>query len=66
MFQFKNRDMISWIKNTWKKFLSALPVISFFLFLFFTVIKFFGMKSIMAVTIATVLFKVNYSTFPPV
>lgn len=60
MFQVKNRDMISWIKNTWKKFLSALPVISFFLFLFFTVIKFFGMKSIMAVTIATVLFKVNY------
>lgn len=49
-----------WIRKTKGKFTAALPVILFFLFLFYTVILFFGVHYVMVVSITTVLFKVHY------
>lgn len=44
----------------WKKFLNALPVICFYLFLFYTVLVLFGSRYIMVVSLVTVLFQTNY------
>lgn len=41
-------------------FVSALPVICFFLFLFYTVILIFGAQYTMVVSLATLLFQTNY------
>lgn len=65
MFLTKSTDIWNWIKNTWKKFLAALPVIIFFLFLFCTVLLIFGTRCIMVVSIVTVVFKVNYKKKQP-
>lgn len=56
------------MKNTVKKqwmemsaqFKKAIPVILFFLFLFYTVILLFGVKYVMIISFMTVLFKVRY------
>lgn len=50
-------DTIERIKNA---FIQALPVILFFLFLFYTTIVFFGVKYVIMVSFLTVLFKVKY------
>ena len=47
-------------ESVWKKFLKALPVIVFFLILFYSVIYFFGMQYTMIVSLVTVVFQVNY------
>lgn len=65
MFLTKSKDIKKWIENTWKKFLAALPVIIFFLFLFCTVLLIFGTRCIMVVSIVTVVFKVNYKKRQP-
>ncbi len=43
-----------------RKFIQALPVIVFFLLLFYSVIFFFGMQYTMVVSLGTLLFQVNY------
>lgn len=43
-----------------RKFLGALPVIAFFLVLFYAVIYFFGMEYTMVVSLGTLIFQVNY------
>lgn len=43
-----------------QKFLRALPVIVFFLTMFYLVIYLFGMEHVMVVTLTTLLFQVNY------
>lgn len=55
MKAFKN--MVMNFKNM---FIQALPVILFFLFLFYTILIFFGVQYVMLVSFITVLFKVNY------
>ena len=47
-------------ESVWKKFLQALPVIAFFLILFYSVIYLFGMQYTMIVSLVTVVFQVNY------
>ena len=47
-------------ESVWKKFLQALPVIVFFLILFYSVIYLFGMQYTMIVSLVTVVFQVNY------
>lgn len=47
-------------ENIWQKFLNALPVIVFFLAMFYLVIWLFGMQYVMVVSLATLLFQVNY------
>ena len=42
------------------KFMAALPVILFFLFLFYTIILLFGVSYVILVSVITVLFKTNY------
>lgn len=42
------------------KFISALPVIVFFLLMFYSVIFLFGTQYVMVVSLATLLFQVNY------
>lgn len=65
MFLIDTISINSWMKNTWKKLLAALPVILFFLFLFCTVLLMFGTRCIMVVSIVTVVFKVNYKKRQP-
>lgn len=48
------------VMNFKNALLQALPVILFFLFLFYTIIVFFGVQYVMLVSFITVLFKVNY------
>lgn len=48
------------IRNLWKKLWEALPVILFFLILFYTMLFFFGLSCLRTVSIATVIFKGNY------
>lgn len=48
-------------RDVWKRFVAALPVVAFFLFLFCTVILIFGSQCVMVVSIVTVVFKGNYS-----
>ena len=43
-----------------KKVLAALPVVVFFLSLFYTVLIFFDVRFVMIVSVTTVLFKTNY------
>ena len=43
-----------------RQFLGALPVIVFFLLLFYAVIFFFGMQYTMVVSLGTLIFQVNY------
>ena len=47
-------------ENIRNKFLNALPVILYFLLMFYSVIFFFGMQYVMVVSLATLLFQVNY------
>lgn len=47
-------------KTIWKQFQKALPVICFFLALYYSVILLFGMSHIMVVSLVTVVFQVNY------
>ena len=47
-------------ESVWKKFLQALPVIAFFLILFYSVICLFGMQYTIIVSLVTVVFQVNY------
>ena len=47
-------------ENIWRKFLNALPVIAFFLAMFYLVIGLFGMQYVMVVSLATLVFQVNY------
>ena len=42
------------------KFISARPVIVFFLLMFYSVIFLFGTQYVMVVSLATLLFQVNY------
>lgn len=42
------------------KFMTALPIISFFIFLFYTIILLFGVSYVLLVSVVTILFKVNY------
>lgn len=62
---YRIHDLTTERKNLTEKFLAAFPVILFFIFLFFTVICFFGTRCIMVVSCATVLFKVNYKKRRP-
>lgn len=52
-------------ENTWRKFIQALPVIIFFLILFYSVVYFFGMQHVMLASLVTVVFQVNYKKHPP-
>lgn len=42
------------------KFMAALPIILFFLFLFYTIIMLFGISRVILVSVITILFKTNY------
>lgn len=46
--------------KTRSKFMAGLPVILFYLFLFYTVVLFFGVHYVMTVSIVTVYFKINH------
>ena len=48
------------LSETRKKFLTGLPVILFYLFLFYTVVFLFGVHYVMTVSIITVYFKINH------
>lgn len=48
------------VKKTGKKIKNSLPVILFFLVLFYTILIFFGISHIMLVSIITMLFQRNY------
>ncbi len=48
------------LRKVWGQFLKALPVIVFFLVLYYSVILFFGMQQVMIASLVTVLFQVNY------
>lgn len=45
------------------KFMAALPIILFFLFLFYTIILFFGVSYVLLVSVVTILFRVNYRKY---
>lgn len=45
------------------KFVIALPIILFFLFLFYTIILLFGVSYVLLVSVVTILFKVNYRKY---
>ena len=47
-------------ESVWEQFLQALPVIAFFLILFYSVIFLFGMEYTMIVSLVTVVFQGNY------
>ena len=59
-------DLEQEFRKVWKQFLKALPVIAFFLVLYYSVILFFGMKQVMIASLITVLFQVNYKKHPTV
>lgn len=48
-----------------KKFLTAVPVICFFLFLFYTILFVFGTQYVMVASLITVLFQTNYRKLQP-
>lgn len=55
------RDHIkSWLARNRDKFMAALPVILFFLFLFYSIIMLFGISYVLLVSVVTVLFRNNY------
>ncbi|WP_418715152.1 FUSC family protein [Blautia hydrogenotrophica] len=56
----------TYIRGIKKKFLKALPVIIFFLALFYSVIGLFGIQHVMIVSLVTVLFQVTYQKQPTV
>ncbi|MCD7993975.1 MAG: FUSC family protein [Clostridia bacterium] len=45
------------------KFTDALPIILFFLFLFYSVILIFGISHVILVSVVTILFKINYRRY---
>ncbi|MCH1950284.1 FUSC family protein [Enterocloster sp. OA13] len=45
------------------KFMEALPIILFFLFLFYSVILIFGISHVILVSVVTILFKINYRRY---
>lgn len=45
------------------KFMDALPIILFFLFLFYSVILIFGISHVILVSVVTILFKMNYRRY---
>lgn len=49
-----------WLTETRAKFLGGLPVILFYLFLFYSVVLLFGVHYVMTVSIITVFFKINH------
>lgn len=53
-------NIYSAVRITWKNFLGSLPVICFFLFLFYTILFLFGTQYIMIVSLVTVLFQTSY------
>ena len=55
------KDLIkSGLARNRDKFMAALPVILFFLFLFYSIIMLFGISYVILVSVVTVLFKTNY------
>lgn len=53
------------VETVKKKFLTALPVICFFLFLFYTILFIFGTQYVMVATLITVLFQTNHRKLQP-
>ena len=45
------------------KFMDALPIILFFLYLFYSVILIFGISHVILVSVVTILFKMNYQRY---
>ena len=45
------------------KFMDALPIILFFLYLFYSVILIFGISHVILVSVVTILFKMNYRRY---
>ena len=55
------RNMLkSGLARSRAKFAEALPIIAFFMFLFYTIVLFFGISYAILVSVVTILFKVNY------
>ena len=54
------QKMKNGLSESRKKFLTGLPVILFYLFLFYTVVFLFGVHYVMTVSIITVYFKINH------
>ncbi len=52
------------LQKCWRQFLKALPVILFFLVLYYSVIFFFGMEQVMLASLVTVMFQGNYKKHP--
>ena len=50
----------AWLSQFRKKWDAAVPVILFYLFLFYTVIAIFGIHYVMAVSFITTLFKIRH------
>lgn len=53
----------SGLAKTRNKFMIALPIIAFFLFIFYTIILLFGVSYVLLVSVVTILFKVNYRKY---
>lgn len=53
------------VETVKKKFLTSLPVICFFLFLFYTILFIFGTQYVMVATLITVLFQTNHRKLQP-
>lgn len=52
-------DLTSGLVKIRAKFMAALPTLLFFLFLFCTIIRLFGISYVILVSVLTVLFKIN-------